>query len=266
MRTFFTNRNQSAILILLIILLAFACKKKADDDIIVDPSSSLIKTIIQKDLAGDVINRVEYQYDNNSRITFQKLFYPADSASFTYKYEYFPSVVIERIFLNDTALKNKNVYFLNNEGLATEVSWVSYLSNHDSITGINSIYEYNSEGFMVKSTDFLADSSIYKSLIWQIANGNVTSYVYNIPSGGINVTETYSYISGSINSVGNNNKGLIFLGKSNKNLISSSILTSLNAQTANFTYTFDAYNRVSKLMITGNTLITIAPEILYEYY
>jgi len=260
-------RNRLIILLFFIVLVGFACKKKSDDNIAVDPSSSLIKTIIQKNPAGDVINRIEYQYDNNNRITIQKLVYPSDSASFTYKYEYFPSVVIERIFLNDTALKNKNVYYLNIEGLATEVSWVSYLPDHDSVTGINSIYDYNSEGWMIKSTDFLSDSSIYKALTWQIADGNVSSFVYNIPGAGINSTETYSYFPGSINSVGNKNKGLTFLGKSNTNLVSSSMLNSASVVTANFSYMFDSYNRVSIMTVSGGTLLTISPSsISYTYY
>jgi len=61
-------------------------------------------------------------------------------------------------------------------------------------------------------------------------------------------------------------EGMMFLGKSNTNLVDSSVLTQAYMKTAKFIYTFDSNNRVSKTTVSGNTLITIASDISYEYY
>jgi hypothetical protein len=265
MKLLFTERNRSILSIFIIVLVVFACKKESDNNNI-DPSTSLIKTIIEKNSAGDVISRIEYQYDGQRRILIQKYYFPSDSANATFSYEYLPSVVVEKMFRDDTILTNKSVYYLNGEGLATQASHVAYHNYPDSVTIPNSIYEYDSKGYMIKNITFSHDSSVYKSLTWQIAEGNITSYVYNIPGIGINATETYFYNPGSINSVGNNNKGMMFLGKSNTNLVDSSVLTQAYMKTAKFIYTFDSNNRVSKTTVSGNTLITIASDISYEYY
>ena len=268
MRSFTTERNQLVFSILLIIFFSVSCKKKSDDIISIGPSNSLIKTIIQKNTSGVVFLRRDYQYDSQKRIISQKLSDPEDSAIFTYKYEYLPSIVILKEFLNDTILKNKSVYSLNNLGLATEVAHVVYLTKVDSITGPNSIYQYNLEGYLTETKDFFRDSSLAQSYTSQIINGNIASLVLSRPSVGPDViTETYAYVPNSINSVGNSNLGMSFLGKSNSNLIESSVITSAVVNTATFTYTFDTFNRVLTTMITGGTMVTTSPsELSYTYY
>jgi hypothetical protein len=268
MRTFFTIRYQLVFSVLLVILVFASCKKKSDETISIDPSTSLIKTIIQKNTSGVVFLRRDYQYDNQRRIISQKLSYPEDSAEFTYKYEYLPSLVIVKFLLNDTILKNKSIYHLNILGLATEVTHFAYFTNLDSITGPNSLYQYNSEGYMTEMKDFNKDSSLSQSYTSQIIGWNVSSLVLYRPSWGPDViTETYTYIPNSINSAGNSNMGMPFLGKSNTNLIEASVLTSAVVKTATFTYSYDTFNRVLTTKITGGTMVTISPsELSYTYY
>jgi hypothetical protein len=254
--------------VLLMILLTVSCKKNSDDKISIDPSTSLIKTIIQKNTSGVIFLRKDFQYDNQGRIISQRVTNPEDSDIFISKYEYLPSMVISKEVLNDTILKTKTVYYLNYLGLATEVAYVAYLSNGDSITGPNSIYNYNSEGYLTEMKVFLQDSSLGRSYTSQINDGNVSSLVLYVPSWSPDViTETYTYIPNSISSVGNSNMGMSFLGKSNKNLIGATILTSSVVNTAVFTYTFDIYNRVLTTTITGGTLVTTSPsDLSYTYY
>jgi len=268
MRYFFTERKQVMFSVLILILVIVSCKKNSDDKTSIDPSSSLVKTIIQKNTSGVIFLSRDYQYDSQRRIISQKLTYPEDSAIFTYKYEYLPSMVILKEFLNDTILKNKSVYYLNNLGLATEVEHVGYLTNGDSITGPNSIYNYSSDGYITELKVFSQDSSLAHSYTSQINNGNVSSLMLYVPSWSPDViTETYTYIPNSINSVGNYNMGMSFLGKSNKNLIEASILTSAVVKTAAFTYTFDTFNRVLTTTIAGGTMVTTSPsELSYTYY
>ena len=187
--------------------------------------------------------------------------------SLVHKYEYYPSMVIEKIFNANDTRYGRNIYNLNTDGLATSETDIGYNQNGDSTVAQNVSYKYT-DGYMTEKKSYLyGDTASWMSWDWQILNGNSISMALGIGNwGGGTVTETYAYYPGSVNTMGNSNSGKSFLGKSSTNLVKSSITDNTPQKTSNYSYTYDSYNRVIKELIRGEGLTSNSVNLIYTYY
>ena len=256
-----SNPLQNRIIVLLLLVIAFGsgCKKDSEKALL-DPSTCLVKKQVQKNEYGSILATVSYEYDDQRRITIRTI-EPASGLTWTYKYTYSTSQVVEAEHDYTGAMKYQVTYHLDDNGLAVTSS-----QSGKSVMG-NSQYEYNADGYMIKNTFFSEGTTFYASWSWEITDGNITSHTSYQPHSGLGGTETYTYFTDKTNSAGNNNTGMMFFGKSSRNLVRSSTFTSdASSGSATYSYEFDSHQRMTKVIIQGTTLNTKAEEISYEYY
>ena len=256
---------------LILAFLVSSCKKNNDQTGI---SSSLIKRITFTDTTEQyLIGSVSFQYDAEGNILQMTLAQwmgeiPQYYDSLVHTFEYHPSMLIEKIFYHNDRY-GRNVYNINPEGLAISETDMGYSPGGDSSIAQTATYKYNSSGYLIeKMTYVFGDTSGWTSWTWQIINGNIASLVRSLSWwwGGGSVTESYEYYPYTINTLGNSHMGKFFLGKSNTNLIKSSMTNSPTPTTAAYTYTFDSGKRVIKEFIRGSSLTDYSVNAVITYY
>jgi hypothetical protein len=141
-------------------------------------------------------------------------------------------------------------YILNSSGYPSKKYIQSSTGDYtDSIS-----MTYDSDGYILSSSTISFGYTSKYTFTW--SNGNLIS---KQDSTGLNF-ERYTYYTDKINTVGNENKGMFFLGMKSKNLVknySGSIGGSID-----HSYEFDTRNRVKKETAIGaNTNIST-----YTYY
>jgi len=253
---------------LTLIILVCSCKKNNDNNTPVNPASALIKSILFTDTTGQFIASMSFQYDSQGKILQMISDNPPDIDSLVHKYEYYPSMVIEKIFYPNNNKYGRTIYYLNSEGLAISETDIGYSPNGDSSVAQTATYKYNTIGYMTeKKSYFYGDTAAWMSFNWQIINGNNISLVFGLAVwSGVSVTENYDYYPNSVNTLGNSNTGKMFLGKSNINLIKSSITNNTTPKTGQYSYVYDSMNRVIKEFIRGNGLTSSTLNLTYTYY
>ena len=251
-----------------LIILLCSCKKNNDNQTPVNPASSLVKSMIFTDTTGKYISSMSFQYDSQGKIIQMIFDNPPNIDSLRYEYEYYSSMVIGKIFYPNNDKYGKTIYYLNSDGLATSETDLGYNQNGDSTVGQAVTYKYNADGYMVENKSYLyGDTVTWISYKWQIMNGNNASMTLALSAwGGGSVTENYEYIPNSVNTLGNANSGKMFLGKSNANLIKSSVTNNTTPKSGTYSYTFDSMNRVIQEFIRGDGLTTNTVNLTYTYY
>ena len=158
----------------------------------------------------------------------------------------------EYVYKTDSVIKtyeefNSNIwgsisYVVNSSGLA--VAAVEHINN-GTVTYYQ--YTYDAQGYLVKEVRASAGGSIRDTIIHNWLNGNlvsrIISYANDISSSYDSDVDNYTYFTDKANSISDENKGILFLGKSSKNL-----LKSINPGTPgeiNIFYTYDANGRVT---------------------
>lgn len=186
-----------------------------------------------------------YEYDKEGRIA--KI--ENEDVITTYKYE--PGKVITKnVFSNNNQISNDTL-LLNEKGLVTAID--------------DFICEYDAEGYRILAPDF---SEMPPSpLTLSISKGNMVKSTPKYWNEYVMVTATYKFQAG-LNTIGEENKGIIWNGKQNKNLMSEEYIKTVTPGRTYevlhlFTYEFDAKNRVTKKTITDGDRETY---ILYTYY
>ncbi|HLN73181.1 MAG TPA: hypothetical protein VK205_07790 [Prolixibacteraceae bacterium] len=220
------------LLALLFLAITFsACKKTENNEVILTNPSLLIKTATQYQ-DGKVTGTTTYEYDNLGRIA--KISYNAGRYE---KYNYVSDTLLFIEAYSNMVHYNTDTLLLNSRGL---------VAAHHKKTA----FEYDSEGFLVKSTtmNYPADIKSY-----EVGEGNVLGYTFHQFDMGDN-SETLSvytcqYLENSVNTIGYENMGISFYGKQSKNLLSKShlkiIYTDFTREfDAAFSYQFDRYRRV----------------------
>lgn len=217
-RTF--NRNIVIILFLLIsfVTLLFGCKKDETN------TEQNIKKVLSKEYSNGALDT--YEYNANGKIS------KISSNGHYVTYVYSGNLITETWFYSggDTLI---NEHSLNSEGYISRT-----IVNHDP--NLEILYEYDSEGHCIKQTI----KNPYNSgvVTYKYLDGNMMSISYN---GVIEFTHEY-YIEKE-NRLSNEYYGMIFLGKSDKNLLKKS---STSHSTLTQTYEFDQDNYVSKIFQT----------------
>lgn len=252
----------------LTLIILCSCKKNNDNQTPVNPASSLIKSVILTDTTGQYIASMSFQYNSQGEIVQMIFDNPPDNDSLIHKFEYYPNMVIEKIFYSNNNKYGKTVYNLNSDGLATLETDIGYSPNGDSSIAQTVTYKYNTDGYMIEKKSYLfGDTATWISLNWQIMNGNNISMALGLSAwGGGSVTESYEYYPNTVNTLGNSNTGRLFIGKSNTNLIKSSITNNTTPKTGIYSYSFDSMNRVIKEFIRGDGLTSSYSNTIITYY
>ncbi len=149
------------------------------------------------------------------------------------------SVLVNTSLINGVTAKMK--YVLNSDKLA-----VTATSETSNGTAWDYKYTYDSQGYLIQQVSINAASSRRDTTIYTWTDGNLTSeyiaYLYYNTGQSNSNTYTYTYYNDKENSIGNESKGIAYLGKSSKNLLKSA---DYGFGPSTYTYTFDSSGRVT---------------------
>lgn len=230
--------------LLLSIVIIWSCKKnESNNSTLSNPSVYLIKGINSYDSIGNFIMSQSMEYNAQSRVVLMKSYYPKHYDTVLIRYEYNSNQVIEIHFDTNDMLNYKYIYELNELGLASSRKYINYLSSFDSTVILDATYIYNSDGFMIES-NFLPNDSLHGFKInYQLSEGNISSQQYSDKYGPGSLL-IFSYYPNSVNTIGNNNVGITWFGKSSKDLIKTSAYNKSTPDSMYYFYSFDNQNRV----------------------
>jgi hypothetical protein len=202
--------------------------------------------MLLRTLSYDSLNRV-------IKITDNVYSPPPDTMVFTYLVTYSPSeIVFTKTISTSPSFYEKLIYSINSIGLAEEHVIIDYSGNGDSTIQVNYTYQYNQENYLTQMTGVIPGGTP-GTWIFEYVDKNVESLDYS-PSG-TNTKQVFSYDLNYMNTIGNENVGAQFLGKSCYNPIIRSVFESPNFESARYTYTYDANNRISQIVMNGNAVM-----------
>jgi hypothetical protein len=211
------NNRFSCLTFLLVLIFLNCCKKDVNN-----PSNSLLsipkihQVITYNDsLFTSVVGIQTFEYDSRGRCT--SLTTDFNRLSDTLTINYSGSIVIL------TEGTYKSTYTLDLNGLAT----MQIMPNNDTV-----FYKYDESGYEVE------EKSRGDIFTFGYLDGNKIHESHN--SSTIN----YSFNNDKVNTIGQENYGIAYLGKQNKNLIRSYVDPS--GITVTYSYEFDSKNRVIK--------------------
>ena len=261
-------KNTPLIALLSMIILVSSCKKNNDSGSNDLSSSMLIKRMAYTDTTGQHYGTSEsFQYNSLGRISQMLYDMPQWMDSVLHIFKYYPSKVNVEYFYTNHFKGGRYTYYLNADGLAVADTEITYNQNGDSTISFTYTFIYDQNGYMVEKKIFMGgDTSRWISENYQIVNGNVVSTVFDRADWGSSLTETYEYYPNTGNTLGNANTGRMFLGKSSTNLMKSSLTQYNPPQTAKYTYSIDARNRVVQEFIRGNGYLIGSENLICTYY
>jgi hypothetical protein len=235
--------------IAILALVIVGCKKDA-----INPSSSSSasgSSKILKETSYSLINDTiisdssvtTYAYDSKGRLISQS------NDGYTSNYNYVSAsllTIISKSTYNDSTNYSEKInVILDSKGYATK-----YYNDLDKDTMV--LY-YSPDGFL-KGND---------NQIFEVKDGNVIKQS----------NATFEYYLDKINTIGNSNKGIYFIGKDSKNLVKSEKYTSSSPNGGSsiseysYTYEFDSKKRVVKSTRTPiNTVGSIGYEVSITKY
>ena len=163
-------------------------------------------------------DRINYVYNETGHLIF-KISTRGGITDTVEKYTYF----------NDKIIMNSSVYLLNEQGLATSLN--------NLIT-----WKYNAGGYLTEETGTYGGDA-YTYMYYYMCY-NVEQVIMNQQTsfGTYSDTATYQHYSDKVNTIGNGNHGILFLGSQDNTLLKARIT---GGQTLNsYIYVFDSMNRV----------------------
>lgn len=234
--------------VLLSIALVFNSCKKTVEPINPDAIPKIQKITEYKN--GLISSFTSYEYDTNGRIS--KITHSDSSYEI---YIYSPDSII------------KNIYQANGK----IASLISRLNKNGLIfnEGNGAEYEYDLLGF--KTSWIISDADTHYD--YKVSNGNtieMSNTYYSAQSAANKEIYTYKFLPNSTNTIGNENIGITFYGKQNKNLVevTSHILQDAfrkNNSSYSYSYEYDNKKRVTKRILTGIGILE-GRYTLYTYY
>jgi PKD repeat protein len=176
-------------------------------------------------------------------------------------YAYYNGTIEDKYYEDDT-MYYSSVYYINLKGLAISCDETYYSSKKSNRFKKNTgrlkdayvtqyKYTYNSDAYMVKQE--VGDYEVY---VYSIDNGNrvKTDYTYNSDLS-YSYTRSYTFFS-NINTIGNENAGIYFLGRQNINLIQNySTLQNNETTVGQRQYQLDSNQRVATEIIDNSVNI-----------
>ena len=245
--------NLFRLTIILAVIFSGCKKNENSQQTVTPPPNSYIKEISVYDTTGVLRMIQTLEYDTLHRLkklTELELGTNPDSILLTFTVDY--SAI--RVFVKETISTSANssstfTYFLNSSGLADSSILVSFASPTDS-TYQRYAYTYNAANQLLTMGVKNADS-LFGTIIYHYSNLNV-DYSTVVPSNQ-NSKELYFYNSDHFNTIGNENSGVSFLGKSCSNPLVKVKFDWMSVDWANYTYEYDQLNRISKMVVNGNS-------------
>lgn len=227
-----------------------ACSKKDDPA----PEKETVPPIpkirtLTKYYKGAIQSEETFEYDSLGRLSKQTI-----TGSAMYTYDYFPGLIILKTYWPDTGLAETDSLLLNDKGYV-----VTAEKGRETI-------EYTPDGFMARQTFNYGEGAF--SLTYKTEDGNTTRRTERNGPQLANVTfrYIYSFSSNSVNTIGNENMGISFYGKQDKNLVNrwqAIVEYPYKTYDSYFTYEFDDQNRVTKQsFLNGGE----APYTSFTYY
>jgi hypothetical protein len=212
----------TALVMLFSFVMINGCKKD-DNNTTPDNTDSTktpkIKTLTYVLSNGNDVTET-YVYDEQGRII-TKTFSGSSSNVISYSYN------TNSIIMYNDRDKTTHTFELNSNGYATSEKITDAQNNVLSSDN----YTYDSDGHLTTDGEF--------TYTW--SGGNLVSKTNS------NGSRKYTYFSDKTNTIGNQNRGISFLGVDSKNLISSNIYNDDITNTQNYSYEYDSLNRVTKL-------------------
>lgn len=218
---------------------------------------------------GDGVETFEFIYDANQRVTSINNVWtgegeePGEPSVITFTYE--------TNQLTITREGNNTVYEIDGNNRITKEYWDEEKTEWAG-------YEYNSDGFMIRSVEHWDGVDHVKFTI-DVQNENVIRHTRYNDSGAINRIKEFNFItSGSGNLSGLQQTNVVdsnwkvvggFYGKASKQLVSSLNYwdgpgDEANARTTNITYpSFDSKGRITEMVRSGNGW---SESYTYSYY
>lgn len=232
MNNAYRKKTKRALLCMLIIAIAFSSCEKSKNN---PPEDIRIKNITTSFSFSDVIVEEKFIYDNQERIIEIKEI-SADWTGSTY-FEYTDSVIYMEV---PTMLPRTDKLYLNENGLVIRVN----------------------DGDMAKTCTYDA-AGFLEIEGYSSDDNNITEYYYEIDYPGDDMKDVFHYeytYYEEQNTIyyndeleyynGNDNIGISFWGKQNKNLLKNITMLPEGEILKEFTYKFDSYNRVSEMKIS----------------
>lgn len=171
---------------------------------------------------------ITYEYDRQGRIT------KRTTGDIITSYAYEPGKVFVKTYYIDNKETHDDTILLNDKGL--------------QMTSEDFTLKYNADGYLIEELDFRAEPPSVLTLT--ILNGNTVKSTPKNWNQYYMATTTYKF-NESMNTIGNENKGIAWCGKQDKNLVSESLevmkVNGLDYEwLTNYTYELDTKNRVTK--------------------
>lgn len=237
-----SNRNYLLLLCILFTSLV-SCKKENTPGVASFPK---IKTITQ------AANTFTYSYDDKGRVS--KV---VSSSLGTTEYHYSNDSIYVSTFNGAGQVISTEILKLNVDGLVTHQTNPP-LNNIDQSYGFSAAKQLTKTHLTLSSAgqpDFGIDYNFFYS------NNNNDS-IRIIFSSGSTPTDTIDfhneYFTDRINTIGNENSGLLHLGKSSQNLIRTSREVEAGIVTiSNYSYSYDSQNRVTEQIETSGSNSTV---------
>lgn len=218
----------------------FSCKKNNIDTEVLGTTIHKVKTYT---IGGD---NVIYTYDAQGRIITR-----VNAASnWKYEYSYGTNIATENYYVGST-LSTSKVYELNAEGLVTKESYTIPATS----VPYKTTYSYNASkqvATIVKSNTLNTNTTTETNFFTgTILDSSQTTFSYNNDLYRF----WYTYYTDKNNSIANKNQGYLFWAETAANPLKkqTSIFRTnglFNTQVDDYTYIFDAENRITKRTIT----------------
>ena len=214
-----------------ILVLIFSCEKSDN----IDPAANVqIKSITSIPIDSEAFTVIDYfKYNLEGRLI-EIATSNEDTTLHTY-YNYYDNYIVMQV---PTMLPRKDTLYINQDGLVIKLV----------MGGISEFaYEYDSEGFLLLEGYTISNSNIIERFNEYTYDGyshtEHMKYNYYDTENSMYYDEELPYHNG------NDNIGIYFWGKQNKNLLKN-IEVPKSGMFKEFAYKFDKYNRVSEMEIT----------------
>ncbi|MES2621074.1 MAG: hypothetical protein V4615_09490 [Bacteroidota bacterium] len=197
------------------IFLIGGCKKDKDDEGL----TTIYKLKTHSQTSGGTTSTRTYYYDSLGRVDSIWVFIENTITS-SPRFTYYTDSIVERV--NDIFTAT---YYLTN-GYAT-----SRIGRTPWGVGSSITYTYDAEGHLLSQNAATTFGWGGGNMINESRDGAVTHY--------------YNYSPNSVNTIGNRNKGMSFLGIESRNLVNT-ITSATSNLSHHVSYTFDSQNRVAE--------------------